>query len=549
MRLISTTQTSKTDPTGGLTLKALMDRRKALAEQTPEAPAQIASPWQGAAFMANSFVNQLQQNKADAQETAGRQALAQAMMKQDPTTGDLPPEAMATITSLDPETAMRIKEHVMAYRQQQAQQDASWKHEEAINTRELGEEKDREQRDLAAKGVWEVDPTDPTKFKNSVSGEVKYVEPRERWKPDPNDPNRMVSNSGKVEIVKPNDQWQPDPQDPNKLTNKSTGEVKYVKPNDQWQPDPADPNKLTNKATGEVKYVNQPDKWKPDAADPNKLTNITTGEVKYVKPNEMWVTDAADPNKMTNALTKEVKYVKPNDKWEDDPATPGAQINKATGERKYPPQGISIDKDGNIQIGGTGNKAPAENISKGLEFYTAAANAGKNLDSGMDNALRQAGPQAVEALTNPGVANYVATPEYRQAKTQGDAFINAVLRRESGAQISDQEYGRAYALYLPRPGDDDRTLEFKRINRKVKLQAIKNGVGADNPSLELIDEQVEKNAPTASTASSAAPAATDLPEGVTEDDITETMKANGLTRQQVLDRLKQQKQGGTNAGP
>lgn len=393
MRLIPTSLTQRTvdpnNPTGGMTIDALMARQKALQEAAPQAPQQIASPWQGAAYLASVFANSQQQKQAAAEETAGRQKLAELMGGINYDTGATP-EQVAQISSLDEGTGMKL-------------------------------------------------------FADSLS-------------------QRRAERQRQQE-----------------LTDAAANETRT---NAEW-------------------------------------TRRHELEAEEAKKKATWVTDPADPTKLTNPYSGEVKYIKPTDKWEDDPTTPGAQVNKATGERKYPPHGISIDKDGNIQIGGAGGgKAPPENISKGLEFYTGARNAASNLDNGMDEALRQAGPGAVEWFTgSPAAANYVATPEYRQAKTQGDAFINAVLRRESGAQISEQEYGRAFDLYLPRPGDDDRTLQFKRLNRKVKLQAIKNGIGSDNPTLDLIDEQADTNAagtgqPQASTpaAQTAAPAATPAPE-------------------------------------
>jgi hypothetical protein len=58
--------------------------------------------------------------------------------------------------------------------------------------------------------------------------------------------------------------------------------------------------------------------------------------------------------------------------------------------------------------------------------------------------------------------------KFEQAKLD---FINAKLRQESGAAISDAEYIRAEEQYFPMPGDSLAVLEQKRKNR-LRVQAV-----------------------------------------------------------------------------
>jgi len=66
------------DPTGGMTLDALMLRQKMLADRAGDiaAPRQMVSPWQGAAQLAQTFVNSRQEANTADQLAAGRDALA-----------------------------------------------------------------------------------------------------------------------------------------------------------------------------------------------------------------------------------------------------------------------------------------------------------------------------------------------------------------------------------------------------------------------------------------------------------------------------------------
>ena len=111
MRLLPTSLTQRAvdpnDPTGGTTIDALRLRQRALQQAAPQAPAQIASPWQGASFLANSFANDLQQKQATAEEAAGRQKLAQLMGGIDMNAGATS-QQMADISSLDPDLGSKL---------------------------------------------------------------------------------------------------------------------------------------------------------------------------------------------------------------------------------------------------------------------------------------------------------------------------------------------------------------------------------------------------------------------------------------------------------
>ena len=60
-------------------------------------------------------------------------------------------------------------------------------------------------------------------------------------------------------------------------------------------------------------------------------------------------------------------------------------------------------------------------------------------------------------------------------------FINAVLRRESGAAISPSEFDNARRQYLPQPGDKPATLAQKRQNREQVLTSLKAAAGTAIP--------------------------------------------------------------------
>lgn len=66
----------------------------------------------------------------------------------------------------------------------------------------------------------------------------------------------------------------------------------------------------------------------------------------------------------------------------------------------------------------------------------------------------------------------------RQAQAERN-FINAVLRRESGASIAPTEFESAEKQYFPRFGDTEATKAQKRRNREQALESLKAEVGSD----------------------------------------------------------------------
>lgn len=64
--------------------------------------------------------------------------------------------------------------------------------------------------------------------------------------------------------------------------------------------------------------------------------------------------------------------------------------------------------------------------------------------------------------------------QYMQAARN---FINAKLRRESGAVISPTEFSEARKQYLPQPGDSEETLKLKKQNRDLVFASLKKAAG------------------------------------------------------------------------
>ncbi len=86
------------------------------------------------------------------------------------------------------------------------------------------------------------------------------------------------------------------------------------------------------------------------------------------------------------------------------------------------------------------------------------------------------------------VANYSISEDrqkYNQAKAD---FINAQLRRESGAAISESEFINADKQYFPVPGDGPAVIKQKAANRRAAIQAMGREGGPSYKPKSTFDE-------------------------------------------------------------
>jgi len=73
----------------------------------------------------------------------------------------------------------------------------------------------------------------------------------------------------------------------------------------------------------------------------------------------------------------------------------------------------------------------------------------------------------------------------RQAQAERN-FVNAVLRRESGAAIAESEFESAEKQYFPRAGDEPEVIAQKRRNRQQALESLKAEAGEGWDKARLI---------------------------------------------------------------
>ncbi len=102
---------------------------------------------------------------------------------------------------------------------------------------------------------------------------------------------------------------------------------------------------------------------------------------------------------------------------------------------------------------------------------------------GKKGLLDSIGQAAEEKMAGGTLTGRFVSPEFQQFDQAQRDFLNAVLRKESGAVISDQEFDNAKKQYFPVPGDDQKTIEQKRRNRELATRNFLDATGVNTNQL------------------------------------------------------------------
>lgn len=77
----------------------------------------------------------------------------------------------------------------------------------------------------------------------------------------------------------------------------------------------------------------------------------------------------------------------------------------------------------------------------------------------------------------PVVGNFLTSEDRKRYEQAQRDFVNAVLRRESGAAIAESEFANAAKQYFPQPGDTPAIIEQKAKNRQTALNGVLRAAG------------------------------------------------------------------------
>jgi spore germination cell wall hydrolase CwlJ-like protein len=103
---------------------------------------------------------------------------------------------------------------------------------------------------------------------------------------------------------------------------------------------------------------------------------------------------------------------------------------------------------------------------------------------GLQNAPLVGGSEAARSFQSEG---------YQRAHNAARNFLAVILRKDTGAAVTDKEFAEYTPMFIPSPADKPEQVEQKRQAREIAIQAIKDGLGNIGPILERV--QAARGAP------------------------------------------------------
>ncbi len=146
------------------------------------------------------------------------------------------------------------------------------------------------------------------------------------------------------------------------------------------------------------------------------------------------------------------------------------------------PQGMSIEAtpDGGMRfvqgegVGGGEGVEFTQQQSKDNVYATRARGALEAFEP-VANAMADRGDRILDMLPF-GVGREAQGDEFQVAQQAGTEFLQAILRKDTGAAITEDEVDSYGRVYLPRPGDSEAVLETKRQARIRAINALESGM-------------------------------------------------------------------------
>lgn len=78
----------------------------------------------------------------------------------------------------------------------------------------------------------------------------------------------------------------------------------------------------------------------------------------------------------------------------------------------------------------------------------------------------------------PLIGNYLKSDAYRSAQQTGRDLLAVILRKDTGAAVTDSEMELYSDIFIPSPGDDAATIQQKRESRSTAIEGIRMGLGS-----------------------------------------------------------------------
>lgn len=208
------------------------------------------------------------------------------------------------------------------------------------------------------------------------------------------------------------------------------------------------------------------------------------GEPLNLTPQQQQIFDALKPADQMLFEDEYQKGVDPEELFRMfDPTqqeNPGEMFYQEDGQNRFNDAAAyqTADASGEIELP-YGNEKLTEGQSKDVGFFRRALAANQALTPEKEQALLQFTDSFAGKFG--GVGRLFQDADYQTAIRDAKEFLAVVLRKDTGATVTDQEFELYGPLYIPMPGDKPELLEAKRRAREQFLTGLEMGMGTAAP--------------------------------------------------------------------
>jgi hypothetical protein len=128
-----------------------------------------------------------------------------------------------------------------------------------------------------------------------------------------------------------------------------------------------------------------------------------------------------------------------------------------------------------------------EGQSKDVGYFRRGAAANQELNQ-LENSLTQWTDSAAQPFG--AVGRLFQDEGYQQARRAANEFLAMVLRKDTGAAVTNEEFKLYGPMYIPMPGDKPETIAAKRQAREQFLIALMDASGSARPILGNAAEEL-----------------------------------------------------------
>lgn len=207
-------------------------------------------------------------------------------------------------------------------------------------------------------------------------------------------------------------------------------------------------------------------------------------QIHKMDDGSSWMIDMHDPtrrNKISgpDPMAAESKMLDLEKKRRDAVGPPETKVVKQADGSEV---AVQWDRDKQTWVpmsapeGGNPVASPklTEQQSKDVGFYNRGSKLLPVLEQ-QDKALTDVFSAA--GANSPIGSNFLKSDAFRQAEQTGRELLAVILRKDTGAAVTPQEYNLYGDIYLPKPGDDPATIQQKREARRTAMEGLRMGLG------------------------------------------------------------------------